>query len=57
MTYPEAWDYLRSIGFSLYVEDSVIKIETHWGTIERGEDELIHYAEGIRKARENVAER
>jgi hypothetical protein len=57
VTYPEAWQYLRSIGFNLYVEDSVIKIETHRGTIERGEDELVHYAEGIRKARENVAER
>jgi len=57
LTYPEAWNYLRSIGFNLSVEDSVIKIETHRGTLERGHDELVHYAEGIKKARENVAER
>ena len=52
MTYSEAWNYLRSIGFILWKEGPVVKIDTHRSILTRGHDELVHYAEGIKAARE-----
>lgn len=57
MTYTEAWQYLTSIGWTLSKQFGSVRIDTGKVIVWRGYDELVHYAEGIKKARENVAER
>jgi hypothetical protein len=57
MTYPEAWQYLTSIGWTLSKQFGSVRIDTGKVEVWRGHKDLIKYAEEIRKARENVAER
>ena len=52
MTYPEAWQYLTSIGWTLSKQFGLVRIDTGKVIVWRGNDELVHYAEGIKKARD-----
>jgi len=57
VTYPEAWQYLTSIGWTLSKQFGSVRIDTGKVIVWRGHDELPFYDEGIKAARENVAER
>ena len=57
MTYSEAWQYLTSIGWSLSKQFGSVRIDTGKVEVWRAHKDLIKYAEGIKAARENVAER
>jgi len=52
VTYPEAWQYLTSIGWTLSKQFGSVRIDTGKVIVWRGHDELVHYAEGIKAARD-----